>query len=94
MAFRDRIKDIGFLILNEEKMRIANLVENELGDTGCESAHGLSFYIETENHKLLFDTSPSEVLIRNAQKLGVDLTSIDTVILSHGGMWLVSRIKN
>ncbi len=75
-------------------MRMANLVENELGDTGCESAHGLSFYIETENHKLLFDTSPSEVLIRNAQKLGVDLTSIDIVILSYGGMWLVSRIKN
>ena len=48
-------------------MRIANLVENELGDTGCESAHGLSFYIETENHKLLFDTSPSEVLIRNTE---------------------------
>lgn len=65
-------------------MRIVNLVENESGDTGCEAAHGLSFYVETENHKLLFDTSPSEVLIRNAQKLGVDLTSIDTVILSHG----------
>ena len=65
-------------------MRIVNLVENESGDTGCEGAHGLSFYVETENHKLLFDTSPSEVLIRNAQKLGVDLTSIDTVILSHG----------
>ena len=32
-------------------MRIANLVENESGDTGCESAHGLSFYVETENHK-------------------------------------------
>lgn len=65
-------------------MRIVNLVENESGDTGCEAAHGLSFYVETENHKLLFDTSPSKVLIRNAQKLGVDLTCIDTVILSHG----------
>ena len=37
-----------------QKMRIINLVENELGDSGCEAAHGLSFYIETENHKLLF----------------------------------------
>ena len=65
-------------------MRIINLVENELGETGCEAAHGLSFYVETKNHKLLFDTSPSEVVLRNAQKLGVDLTVVDTVILSHG----------
>ena len=65
-------------------MRILNLVENEPGDSGCEAAHGLSFYVETENHKLLFDSSPSDVVIRNAQKLGVDLTIVDTVILSHG----------
>ena len=65
-------------------MRIINLVENEPGASGCEAAHGLSFYIETANHKILFDTSPSEVVLRNAQKLGVDLTAVDTVILSHG----------
>lgn len=65
-------------------MRIINLVENEPSASGCEAAHGLSFYVETENHKLLFDTSPSEVVLSNAQKLGVDLTAVDTVILSHG----------
>ena len=65
-------------------MRIINLVENELGNSGCEAAHGLSFYVETKNHKLLFDSSPSEVVIRNAKMLGVDLTAVDTVILSHG----------
>ncbi|BDC92113.1 MBL fold metallo-hydrolase [Treponema bryantii] len=65
-------------------MRILNLVENEVGDRGCEAAHGLSFYVETENHKFLFDSSPSEVVIRNARMLGVDLTAVDTVILSHG----------
>lgn len=65
-------------------MRIINLVENELGNSGCEAAHGLSFYVETKNHKILFDSSPSEVVIRNAQKLGVNLSAVDTVILSHG----------
>ena len=65
-------------------MRIINLVENEPGVSGCEAAHGLSFYVETESHKLLFDSSPSEVLIRNSKTLGVDLTAVDTVILSHG----------
>ena len=65
-------------------MRIINLVENEPGDSGCDAAHGLSFYVETQAHRFLFDTSPSELMIRNAQKLGVDLTAVDTVILSHG----------
>ena len=65
-------------------MRILNLVENEEGVPGCEAAHGLFFYVETQNHKLLFDTSPSEVVLRNAERLGVDLTAVDTVILSHG----------
>ena len=65
-------------------MKIINLVENEPGDSGCEAAHGLSFYVETENHKLLFDSSPSDVVIRNARMLGVDLPAVDTVILSHG----------
>ena len=65
-------------------MRIINLVENELGESGCEAAHGLSFYVETQSHRLLFDTSPGELVLRNARKLGVDLSVIDTVILSHG----------
>ena len=65
-------------------LRIINLVENEPGSSGCEAAHGLSFYVETKNHKLLFDTSPSELVLRNAEKLGVDLSAVDTVILSHG----------
>ena len=90
-------------------MRIINLVENEIGAAGCEAAHGLSFYVETENHNFLFDTgggrsttaipleqpnhaacgraseaSPSELMLRNARMLGVDLSAVDTVILSHG----------
>ncbi len=65
-------------------MRILNLVENEPGVSGCEASHGLSFYVETKNHKLLFDSSPGDVVIRNAKMLGVDLPAVDTVILSHG----------
>lgn len=40
-------------------MRILNLVENEPGASGCEASHGLSFYVETKNHKLLYDSSVS-----------------------------------
>jgi len=65
-------------------MRIINLIENTEGRAECVFAHGLSFYAETEKHRLLLDLGPSEETLLNAEKLGVDLKKIDTVILSHG----------
>ena len=65
-------------------MRIINLVENTPGAAGCVPVHGLSFYIETRRHRLLMDAGPSEQMVQNACALGVDLTKVDTVILSHG----------
>ena len=65
-------------------MKIINLIEDTNCGNGCVSEHGLCFYIETDNHKLLVDTGASENFIRNAEKLGVDLSGVDTVILSHG----------
>ncbi len=65
-------------------MRIVNLIENTEGASGCAYAHGLSFYIETDAHKLLSDLGPSEETLENAEKIGIDLGSVDTVILSHG----------
>lgn len=65
-------------------MRIINLIENTEGHEGCAYAHGLSFYVETSKHKLLLDLGPSEKTLQNAEKLGIDLSEIDTVILSHG----------
>ena len=65
-------------------MRIVNLIENTEGQNGCAYAHGLSFYVETKKHKLLVDLGPSEETLRNAEVLGIDLTKVDTVILSHG----------
>ena len=65
-------------------MRIINLVENTEGSAGCGVEHGLCFYIETEKHKLLMDTGQTDLLIGNAERLGIDLTLVDTVVLSHG----------
>lgn len=64
-------------------MRIINLVEDTKGGN-CLNEHGLSFYIETEKHKLLFDSGATDMFIHNADVLGVDLTQADTFILSHG----------
>jgi 7,8-dihydropterin-6-yl-methyl-4-(beta-D-ribofuranosyl)aminobenzene 5'-phosphate synthase len=65
-------------------MRIVNLIENTEGNPDCVSAHGLSFYVETKKHKLLLDLGPSEDTLKNATALGINLSDVDTVILSHG----------
>ena len=64
-------------------MKITALVENK--STGAlHGVHGLSLYIETPNHKILFDLGPDKTLFDNSIALGLDLASIDTVIISHG----------
>ena len=65
-------------------MRIVTLVENTARRQDLTAEHGLSLYIETENHKILFDAGQSEAFAENAKKLGVDLTQTDLAVLSHG----------
>ena len=65
-------------------MRIITLVENTCGHKSCIAEHGLSLYIETEQHRLLLDTGQTDAALKNAEVLGIDLTAVDTVILSHG----------
>lgn len=64
-------------------MKIVVLCENTAIEP-YEQEHGLSLYIETSSHKILMDTGQSDLFLRNAQKAGIDLTQVDTVILSHG----------
>lgn len=64
-------------------MNITALVENHAKGR-LKAVHGLSLYIETAKHKLLFDLGPDDTLFCNAQLCGIDLSQVDTVILSHG----------
>lgn len=64
-------------------MNIINLVEDTKGGD-CFNEHGLSFYAETKKHKLLMDSGASDMFLHNADVLGVDLTQVDTFVLSHG----------
>ena len=65
-------------------MKIITLVENTEGAENCIAEHGLSLYIETEKHKLLLDAGQTDAVVKNAAVLGIDLSAVDTVILSHG----------
>ena len=44
----------------------------------------LSLYIETGTLRILFDTGYSDVFLRNAAAMGVDLSRLTHVVLSHG----------
>ena len=65
-------------------MRIISLVENTSVNSDIEAEHGLSLYIEAKNHKILFDMGQTDLFLKNAKKLGVDLSQVDIAILSHG----------
>lgn len=64
-------------------MRIITLVENTT-NKNLKAIHGLSFYVETNKHKLLFDLGPDKTIFNNAKKLNIDLKEVDTVVVSHG----------
>lgn len=66
-------------------MKITVLAENTSAREGVRSGHGLSLFIETAAHKILFDFGPDGEMLRgNAAALGVDLSEADIAILSHG----------
>lgn len=67
-----------------QRVKIIVLVENTTTDSTLKPKHGFSMYIETTKHKILFDLGPDDTYLHNAKILGVDLESVDTVVLSHG----------
>lgn len=59
------------------------LVEDKISNAALECEHGLSFYVETPAQKFIFDCGQSGLAWKNAAKLGVDLTQINFVVISH-----------
>jgi 7,8-dihydropterin-6-yl-methyl-4-(beta-D-ribofuranosyl)aminobenzene 5'-phosphate synthase len=67
-------------------VKITVLSENTSGtEEGLLAEHGLTLYIEKDSQHILFDTGQnSPVLVNNALRLGIDLTQIDAIVISHG----------
>jgi 7,8-dihydropterin-6-yl-methyl-4-(beta-D-ribofuranosyl)aminobenzene 5'-phosphate synthase len=64
--------------------QITVLVENLAGGRGLLAEHGLSFWIEIGSRRILFDTGQTNILLHNAHGLGIDLNTVDAIVLSHG----------
>lgn len=65
-------------------MRLTILLENTADRPGLICQHGLSQYVEANGRRILFDAGPSGALVENAEILGIDLSAVDTCVLSHG----------
>lgn len=64
-------------------MKITTLIEDTVLCDDLVTEHGLSNYIETKTHKILFDMGLSDNFVSNAKKLGVNLEAVDVAVLSH-----------
>lgn len=65
-------------------MKLTVLMENTACREDLKAEHGLSLYIEACGKKILFDSGASAAFGENAEKLGIDLSQVDLMILSHG----------
>jgi 7,8-dihydropterin-6-yl-methyl-4-(beta-D-ribofuranosyl)aminobenzene 5'-phosphate synthase len=66
------------------EMKWTVLSDNRTNNDQLETEHGLSILLETDKHRILLDTGASDVFIRNAEKVGIDLSTVDYVFISHG----------
>ena len=73
-------------------MRVVTLIENTRPEDRDDltAEHGLSLHIEHKGKHILFDTGATGAFARNAEKLGVDLGTVDALVISqhhfdHGG---------
>jgi 7,8-dihydropterin-6-yl-methyl-4-(beta-D-ribofuranosyl)aminobenzene 5'-phosphate synthase len=60
------------------------ILVNNLAPDGLQCEHGLAFWIEYNGKHILFDTGQTNLIEKNAEQMGINLTNTDTVILSHG----------
>lgn len=69
------------------KMKITVLAENTACETNSlngKAENELSLFIEFDERVILFDTGLSDIFVHNAEKMGIDLSEVDYLVISHG----------
>jgi len=64
-------------------MKISILTENSACDIWFLAEWWLSFWLEVNDKKILFDTWYSTVFMKNAEKLNINLNELDYIVISH-----------
>ena len=64
-------------------VKLSVLTENNPGELTA-AEHGLSYLIESDGRKILFDTGQSDLFLKNAAIMGLSLEALDMIVLSNG----------
>jgi 7,8-dihydropterin-6-yl-methyl-4-(beta-D-ribofuranosyl)aminobenzene 5'-phosphate synthase len=68
-----------------KKLKMTILVDNKSDRDEYLSEHGFAVWIEADKKRILFDTGTTgNVLINNAGAQGIDISTADFLVLSHG----------
>jgi 7,8-dihydropterin-6-yl-methyl-4-(beta-D-ribofuranosyl)aminobenzene 5'-phosphate synthase len=65
------------------EIKITTLAENT-AQMNCLAEWGLSMFIEADGARVLFDTGGGKSIVHNAGVLGIDLSTADRIVISHG----------
>ena len=65
-------------------VKIVVLLENTTESSDLKCKHGLSLYVETEKHKILFDMGPNDLFLRNAEMVSDDFCHEQNLIITSG----------
>lgn len=75
-------------------MRVTVLVDSNQTAKGQRKGSSVSLFIETGNHKILYDLGANNAFLANAKKLSVDISKVDTVVISSGYSYFGGGLKN
>jgi 7,8-dihydropterin-6-yl-methyl-4-(beta-D-ribofuranosyl)aminobenzene 5'-phosphate synthase len=81
------IRNNNRLLVKYFKMKITVLAENSVckaNTLNVKPGHVFSLFIEFDERKILFDTGQSDLFIQNAEKMGLDLSQVDYLVISNG----------
>ena len=71
--------------MSEDRTEIVIIVNNVSDCPGLISEHGFSMYIKSRDLRIIFDAGQEGcVFENNVRKLGIDMHSVNAVVLSHG----------
>ena len=65
-------------------LKLTVLADDCVREAGLLAEHGLSFMIEADGFRLLFDTGQGDVLLHNARGMGCSLENLEAIVISHG----------
>lgn len=66
------------------RIKLTTLSENTAGRVGLLAEWGLSILVEVDNYKVLLDTGLDTSAAYNAVVMGIELSAVDSIVLSHG----------